>query len=260
MKISHVQAQQLVKNQVQGVIDLLGGEGIETQRLSITPSTDRSQGHFATNMKAVPALLADAASPPVDLAVKHTGAGAEFFQHFHNRDCTNADSVTAVLENLYIFVQETSDLSALNAVEIEISGPQGRIFATSGARRLSWDAAKVGGLPLGAEIWTDDHVVEADIDAAPFMQAASVEDILALKKIGWRGDYEADAVYYDACERGDPGAERVEHHLATNPVTITGDKVGFEVAIDEDQAMAWLAENRLDVISALNDLEVSPEM
>jgi len=49
-------------------------------------------------------------------------------------------------------------------------------------------------MPIPAECYSDDHILEATFDAEPWFAHASRPQILALATCGWGGDYPADEV------------------------------------------------------------------
>ena len=87
---------------------------------------------------------------------------------------------------------------------------------------------------ISAEIHSDDFRFKVDFDATPWFEQATSEQIIALIKCDWRGDYAADDVatffedvnskianLLDYCRRGE------------------GD-FGFEVSVNGEEALNWL--------------------
>jgi hypothetical protein len=107
------------------------------------------------------------------------------------------------------------------------------------------------------EMWSDDHRVLGVADAAPWLEQAEAADIIDLEACGWRSDYPADAVAHWLDAQGEPSAKALFAYLSKDPSSLTNDAVGFEAAVDENAARAWLARHRPEV--KLDDLEaVSP--
>ena len=91
-------------------------------------------------------------------------------------------------------------------------------------------------LSVQATLDSDDATYTVKFDAAKWFEQASDEEILDLYKIGWSGDYEADEVahfvededkevkeFFSYCDRKD---------------------TGFEVSVNEYEALRWLHANR----------------
>lgn len=88
-----------------------------------------------------------------------------------------------------------------------------------------------------AEVWTDDHTIEVVFDAADWLAQASVEDIISLHNIDWRGDLPADNVVLWMQDK-DYEVAGLFHYL--NNTRLPVDFSGFEVSVNEEQAMAYL--------------------
>lgn len=95
--------------------------------------------------------------------------------------------------------------------------------------------------PITAEAHSDDRVLEADFDAAPWFKTASDGEIVALRKEGWGTSFEADQVA-QSCD-SQPGLAKLFAYLALSP-RMGKDVVGFECTVDEDSAESWLRANR----------------
>lgn len=87
-----------------------------------------------------------------------------------------------------------------------------------------------------ATLHTDDYEHEVTFDAAPALAEMSDERLLALRDIGFRGDYEADEVAY--AREGD--VPEIAEALAHCDLMSSGSShpVGFEVVVDANQAEA----------------------
>lgn len=103
------------------------------------------------------------------------------------------------------------------------------------------------GPEASANAWSDDFKIEVTFDARHYLAKATEKELLELEGIDWRGDYAADDVYLSATAGGDEDARKLETYLAKSPVMPNGDQVGFEVEVDQDEAMAWLKEHRADM-------------
>ena len=92
---------------------------------------------------------------------------------------------------------------------------------------------------IQAEAHSDDQAVRIKFDALAWFRESSAENILALANCGWGGDYPADAVVLHT-QDGEQ-EKRLFSYLTIHP------KMGFECHVNEDNAMAWLADNRPEV-------------
>lgn len=93
---------------------------------------------------------------------------------------------------------------------------------------------------ISAEVHSDDHVVEVAFNASPWFTQASAEQIAALARCDWGGDYPADAVATYMTDHID-GIKRMFTHLGLNQ------GMGFECHVSHVEAMAWLAAIRPEV-------------
>jgi hypothetical protein len=96
-----------------------------------------------------------------------------------------------------------------------------------------------------ANLFSDDFVFKPTFDATEFFQQASLEDIVELAKIGWAGDYAADAVAEFFSDR-----TNMEHVSDVLQYCRKND-IGFECHVSETDAMTWLQYNRPDVFQAV---------
>jgi len=103
------------------------------------------------------------------------------------------------------------------------------------------------GEPVHVEAHSDDFVVKVQFDGRAWLAQAELSEILSLADIGFRGDYAADDVYHHAVGVNDPDVQPLVNYLLKDPVMPNGDTCGFEVVVDEDQALEWLALARPDV-------------
>ena len=93
---------------------------------------------------------------------------------------------------------------------------------------------------IPADAHSDDHAVYIKFDALAWFREVSAENILKLAKCGWGGDYPADAVV-TYMQDYDENVKRLFSYLEINR------KVGYECHVNEESAMAWLADNRPEV-------------
>jgi hypothetical protein len=101
---------------------------------------------------------------------------------------------------------------------------------------------------VSASANSDDNVVSASFNAAPWFAQASDEEIFALAAVDFCNDYPADGVanhFYGAA--GYEDVTRLFDYLGGHPKTMTNEAVGFEVEIDKYQAFAWIKERRPDL-------------
>lgn len=112
---------------------------------------------------------------------------------------------------------------------------------------------------ISAEIHSDDFVFKVKFDAIPWFKQATYEEITALIKCDWRGDYAADAVatFFEDTDRE---IETLLHYCKKN-------NFGFEVSINEEEALNWLKTYRphihqmlivetSDILKGLQDKEL----
>ena len=92
---------------------------------------------------------------------------------------------------------------------------------------------------IQADAHSDDQAVYIKFDALAWFREVSAENILALAQCGWGGDYPADTVVLYT--RNNENEKRLFSYLHIHP------KMGFECHVNEDNAMAWLADNRPEV-------------
>jgi hypothetical protein len=118
-----------------------------------------------------------------------------------------------------------------------------------GTAEVAQCVALLEGKPIGeavydevsAEVHSDDYAFTAKFDAAPWFAQASDAEILALRDVEWRGDYEADVVAQHFESRNTEIADVFKYCLSTQG---TRRALGFEVSVDEGEAMSWLKLHR----------------
>jgi hypothetical protein len=96
------------------------------------------------------------------------------------------------------------------------------------------------GQPIRAEIHDDDRRFEVNFDARLWFQQASDEELVALRECDFGGDYPADAIgeFFD-------GLNPLVSELFTNKWE------GFEVNVNAEDALAWVAANRPEIMPLL---------
>ncbi|MFZ3482186.1 hypothetical protein [Sphingomonas sp. 3-13AW] len=99
-------------------------------------------------------------------------------------------------------------------------------------------------MEIKAETYSDDRAVEVNFDALRWFEQASDEEILELARCEWGGDYPADAVAQHFEGAHGEVTEMFEHiaHMQN-----TRNPIGFECHVNEDDAMAWLLQNKPDL-------------
>ena len=90
---------------------------------------------------------------------------------------------------------------------------------------------------IHAEVHSDNHVAEANFDAAGWFKQATDQQITDLAECGWGGDYPADVV---ARSSGSRKVKKVFAYLDT----VRGTEIGFECHVNKDDARRWIARNR----------------
>lgn len=123
-------------------------------------------------------------------------------------------------------------LTALTAAAA-VRGSRGVVRRGRGAR------PKVPGKVHG-EIHLDGTELDAGFDAVPWLQQASESDLKALRDAGWGGDYAADDVAWWMADPEHGNNTDVAHLLHR----VLKDELGFEVHLDDEQAIPWLNANR----------------
>lgn len=101
---------------------------------------------------------------------------------------------------------------------------------------------------IRAECHSDDFVVTAKFDAAPWFAQATEDEIVMLARQEWGGDYAADAiVHHLESEAGYESIGAIFTYLSHRPTTPSGDTIGFEVNVHAPDALRWLLANRTGV-------------
>ncbi len=102
---------------------------------------------------------------------------------------------------------------------------------------------------ISAEVHSDDYKVEIHFDATEYFQAASGSDLVDLVRCGWGGDYPGDyvALHFESRETAS-----LFEYLSLRP-EMYGESVGFECHVDEGDAMAWIAQNRPELMIKLEN-------
>lgn len=98
---------------------------------------------------------------------------------------------------------------------------------------------------ITANAYSDDRLYEVSFNAAPWFANATYDEILALARCGWGGDYPADAVVHSTIDNGD--SNHVADLSAMMEYVTKKKDLGFECHIDEGEAMAWLKAHRKDL-------------
>lgn len=105
---------------------------------------------------------------------------------------------------------------------------------------------------ITAIIRSDDRVKSTDFPANRWFAEASDEDIRDLASIDWGYELEADRIAY-YLEPLNLNIELVLDHCRERK-RASGEPVGFEVSVDKDQAMRWLAAHRPTLWQELKSL------
>jgi hypothetical protein len=102
---------------------------------------------------------------------------------------------------------------------------------------------------IPAEAHSDDYVIQAKFDALRYFQEATAEEIVALARCEFGGDYPADEVA-DFLSEDFEGLGDLFKYLDLKP-TSYGNAVGFECHIEQDKALAWLKVHRPEIYDCL---------
>lgn len=99
-------------------------------------------------------------------------------------------------------------------------------------------------MTIRAEVHTDNLAIEVEFDATAWFKQATDAQILALAECEFGGDYPADEVarfYDDSPLDQDKRIELLFDYLA---LKMGGEPCGFECHVNEEDALAWLLDNR----------------
>jgi hypothetical protein len=98
---------------------------------------------------------------------------------------------------------------------------------------------------VNAEFWTDDRVFEVEFDARPYLQQASDDELAGIIEVGFRGDYETDNIaQYVSTEGLSVELNEAFDYIGAMQKSKLKDPPGFEVAVDVNQYLKWLDEQR----------------
>ena len=109
-------------------------------------------------------------------------------------------------------------------------------------------------LTVSAKVHSDDYVFDIAFDATPWFEQASDEEILVLAKCDFGGDYPADAVA-DFFENSNPEVTDMFDYIHAHNKSDVVEHIGFECYVDEDEAMAWLVENKPELAMQIAEME-----
>lgn len=100
---------------------------------------------------------------------------------------------------------------------------------------------------VNAEVHSDDHVEQAEFEATQWFALANDDELRALIKCDFRGDYPADAVA-EFFRGKDDAVDEVFTYLE---VSNKGrrDPLGFECVVDEGEARAWIEKHRPHLVT-----------
>lgn len=107
----------------------------------------------------------------------------------------------------------------------------------------------VSPMKIRTECHSDDDVMKVEFDAERYFKQASNEEIIELYKCGWRGDYPADVVAEFESEFNEE-LKKLFDYVSENHL-MTG--IGFECVVFEDDAIAWIRENKPSLYKEIRD-------
>ena len=93
---------------------------------------------------------------------------------------------------------------------------------------------------IKAEAHSDDRAVEVNFDAGPWFERADNKEIVKLVCCEFGGDYPADEVAQDSAD-WEPDLEDMFKYIELRHSV---ENIGFECHVDEDDAVAWIKNNR----------------
>jgi hypothetical protein len=117
-------------------------------------------------------------------------------------------------------------------------------------------AGKTEDAMIHATCHTADNVVCLEFDATPWFNEAAVPSIVDLARHGW-----SSAAIAESLERR-PGYERLHDLIEYAAKRLQPDSLEdlawntFECIVDGPAAMAWLAQNRPDVVAGIRSLSL----
>ena len=270
--ISKSDTWKIIESQVVQMKASLLTAGASSLDVSLSMSKDGSHViDWGSTGKDVPgfaaAMDAPQANGPTLISASGRGEEARFCMRYHDTEHSLRDATVTVLENLAEFAAATSGLASV--ARTEIFGPTGDdafplVMLQGLPVSCGWnppEAREFSDFPeINAQAHSDDFKIEVAIDARPYLVTADVEHLKLLGQDGWRGDYTADEIFHRAESAGCPGARRLQDYISLDPRMLNGDTVGFEVSIDEDEAMSWLAANRPEIHASLTAAEDTPSL
>jgi len=99
-------------------------------------------------------------------------------------------------------------------------------------------------IKIAAECHSDDYIYEVKFDAEEWFKQASADEIGDLILCDWRGDYPADEVALHM-QQHDP---RISELLTYVQKVGEFKDMGFEVSVNEDDAIKWLKKHRPEIV------------
>jgi len=111
---------------------------------------------------------------------------------------------------------------------------------------------------IRANCHSDDHNVKVDFDATKWFQQASNEEILALARCKFGGDYPADDVAVWNAERNKKIALMFKYLVIIANDPAKKDCNGFECRINSVDAHKWLKKNRKLLLKKINRIIEDP--
>lgn len=109
-------------------------------------------------------------------------------------------------------------------------------------------------LMVEAGIRSDQGSCEEVFDGSFWLRSADCEEIYALAASDWTGENADDIAYFES-NRGNAAVMSVLEFCERSMGRPADMQEGFTVRIDEHQAMAWLAQHRPEVASAIREDE-----
>ena len=97
---------------------------------------------------------------------------------------------------------------------------------------------------ITAECHSDDYLYQVEFDAKPWFEKATPEEIANLIECNWRGDYPADDVALYMKQFVPKLQVLLEYVTAVGMYR----DMGFEVSVNEDEALIWLKKNRPEIV------------
>lgn len=111
---------------------------------------------------------------------------------------------------------------------------------------------------IRAEAHSDDRVFEVSLNAVPWFQQASEQEVLNLARCGWGGGEASDLVVESFIGKDVQVDEMFGYLHLIRDSREKKDQCGFECTVNKEDALSWLARNRPTLAALLSDADECP--